>query len=46
MHYVTAELDFIPTYYLYHVPMLFILVEVTAARNRNARFGLSCLKNT
>lgn len=46
MHYVTVELDFIPTYSLSHFPTLFILVEVTAARNRNAPFGLSCLKNT
>ena len=46
MHYVTGELDFIPTYSLSYFPMLFILVEVAAARNRNSLFGLSCLKNT
>lgn len=46
MHYVTGELDFIPTYSLSYFPMLFILVEVAAARKRNSPFGLSCLKNT
>ena len=46
MHYVTGELDFIPTYSLSYFPMLFILVEVAAARKRNSLFGLSCLKNT
>lgn len=38
------ELDFPPTHSLSYFPMLFILVEVVAARNKNAPFGLSCLK--
>lgn len=46
MHYVTGELDFIPTYSLSYFPKLLILVEVAAARKRNSPFGLSCLKNT
>lgn len=38
------ELDFIPTLSLSHSAVLFILVEVVAARKKNVPTGLSCLK--
>ena len=43
---LTVELDFTPTHSLSYFPMLFLLVELVAARNENALFGLSCLKKT